>query len=93
MRLAGPYAGNARWLGVPFAGLLREAGVQAGADQILSRSADGWTAGTPVETALGDGSVFGSASCSPLLLAALSCSVVLPVTCTNGMFTRVGEWW
>ncbi len=47
--VGGPYAGNARWLGVPLPVLLREAGVPAGADQLLSTSADGWTCGTPME--------------------------------------------
>ncbi|MGW2161921.1 molybdopterin-dependent oxidoreductase [Nonomuraea sp. NPDC001699] len=50
--VGGPYAGHARWLGVDLAALLREAGVQAGADQILSRSADGWTASTALESVL-----------------------------------------
>ncbi|MCT9934621.1 molybdopterin-dependent oxidoreductase [Planotetraspora sp. A-T 1434] len=50
--VGGPYAGTARWLGIDLAALLREAGVSAGADQIMSRSADGWTCGTPVETVL-----------------------------------------
>jgi DMSO/TMAO reductase YedYZ molybdopterin-dependent catalytic subunit len=50
--VGGPYAGNAQWLGVPLADLLREAGVQDGADQIVSRSVDGWTAGTPTELAM-----------------------------------------
>ncbi len=50
--VGGPYVGNARWLGLPLAGLLREAGVRAGADQLLSRSADGWTCGTPLESVL-----------------------------------------
>ncbi|GAA4572610.1 sulfite oxidase [Planotetraspora kaengkrachanensis] len=50
--VGGPYTGHARWLGVDLAQLLREAGVRPGADQILSRSADGWTCGTPVETVL-----------------------------------------
>ncbi len=50
--VGGPYAGHARWLGIDLATLLREAGVQAGADQILSRSADGWTASTALETVL-----------------------------------------
>jgi len=50
--VGGPYAGHARWLGVDLAGLLREAGVRSGADQILSRSADGWTGGTAVEAVL-----------------------------------------
>jgi DMSO/TMAO reductase YedYZ molybdopterin-dependent catalytic subunit len=50
--VGGPYAGTARWLGVPMAALLEEAGVQAGADQVVSRSVDGWTAGTPTELLL-----------------------------------------
>jgi DMSO/TMAO reductase YedYZ molybdopterin-dependent catalytic subunit len=50
--VGGPYCGNARWLGAPLAPLLRRAGVQAGADQILSTSFDGMTIGTPVEAVL-----------------------------------------
>ncbi|WP_425583261.1 molybdopterin-dependent oxidoreductase [Streptosporangium oxazolinicum] len=50
--IGGPYAGNARWLGVPLPVLLREAGIPAGADQLLSTSADGWTCGTPVEVVM-----------------------------------------
>ncbi|MFC7641278.1 molybdopterin-dependent oxidoreductase [Streptosporangium lutulentum] len=50
--VGGPYAYHARWLGVDLAALLRQAGVRSGADQILSRSADGWTCATPVETVL-----------------------------------------
>ncbi|WP_344247456.1 molybdopterin-dependent oxidoreductase [Actinocorallia libanotica] len=50
--VGGPYVGHARWLGLPLAGLLREAGVRAGADQLLSRSADGWTCGTPLVSVL-----------------------------------------
>ncbi|GAA2700886.1 molybdopterin-dependent oxidoreductase [Actinoplanes palleronii] len=50
--VGGPYIGTARWLGVPLAALLREAGVQAGADQIVARSVEGMTIGTPVVTAL-----------------------------------------
>jgi DMSO/TMAO reductase YedYZ molybdopterin-dependent catalytic subunit len=49
-QVGGTYNGNARWLGVPLAGLLRRAGVQAGADQVLSSAADGMTISTPVET-------------------------------------------
>lgn len=47
--VGGNLAGNARWLGVPLRTLLAEAGVQPGADQVVSRSVDGWTAGTPTE--------------------------------------------
>jgi DMSO/TMAO reductase YedYZ molybdopterin-dependent catalytic subunit len=50
--VAGPYISNTRWLGVPLAGVLREAGIQAGASQLLSTSTDGYTSGTPVETVL-----------------------------------------
>jgi DMSO/TMAO reductase YedYZ molybdopterin-dependent catalytic subunit len=50
--VGGPYIGTARWLGVPLAVLLREAGVRAGSDQIVARSVDGMTIGTPVATAL-----------------------------------------
>lgn len=45
--VGGPLAGGARWVGVPLAKLLAEAGVQAGADQVLTRSVDGWTCATP----------------------------------------------
>ncbi len=53
-QVGGPLAGNARWLGASLAALLREAGVQAGADQILSTSNDGWTAGTPTDVVMTD---------------------------------------
>jgi DMSO/TMAO reductase YedYZ molybdopterin-dependent catalytic subunit len=47
--VGGTYNGNARWLGLPLAGLLRQAGVRAGADQVLSTAADGMTISTPIE--------------------------------------------
>lgn len=55
--VGGPYVGNVRWLGVRLADLLREAGVRppsAGgpADQLVARSIDGMTTGTPVETVM-----------------------------------------
>src|SRR5665811_1519567 len=43
--------GNALWTGVPLPDLLDMAGVQAGADQIVARSIDGWAAGFPTELA------------------------------------------
>jgi DMSO/TMAO reductase YedYZ molybdopterin-dependent catalytic subunit len=46
--VGGEYLGNAVWLGVPLHELLAEAGVQAGADAVRSRSADDFTAGTPL---------------------------------------------
>lgn len=49
--VGGHLTGTARWLGVPLQELLDEAGVQSGADQIVGRSVDGWTAGFPVEAA------------------------------------------
>ena len=47
--VGGDLIGNARWLGWPVRELLAQAGPQPGADMVLSRSADGWTAGTPLE--------------------------------------------
>ncbi|MFD8949831.1 molybdopterin-dependent oxidoreductase [Streptomyces xanthophaeus] len=52
--VGGPYIGHARWLGVRLADLLRECGVeppsQGGrADQLVARSVDGMTLGSPVE--------------------------------------------
>ena len=49
-QVGGSYNGNATWLGVPLAGLLRRAGVRAGADQVLSAATDGMTISTPVAT-------------------------------------------
>lgn len=50
--VGGGLVGNAVWTGVPLATLLDMAGVQPGADQIASRSVDGWTCGFPTEVAL-----------------------------------------
>jgi len=50
--VGGHYIGNARWLGAPLADILREAGVQPGADQLVGRSVDGFTVGTPVAALL-----------------------------------------
>jgi DMSO/TMAO reductase YedYZ molybdopterin-dependent catalytic subunit len=50
--VAGPYIGNAKWLGPSLASLLRTARVRAGADQLLCTSADGFTSGTPIATVL-----------------------------------------
>jgi DMSO/TMAO reductase YedYZ molybdopterin-dependent catalytic subunit len=50
----GPYIGNARWLGASVASLLRQAGVRAGADQLLCTSVDGFTSGTPLQMVLDD---------------------------------------
>ncbi|WDZ85269.1 molybdopterin-dependent oxidoreductase [Micromonospora cathayae] len=47
--VGGDLVGNARWLGVPVKELLDEAGPLDGADQVVSRSVDGWTCGTPTE--------------------------------------------
>jgi DMSO/TMAO reductase YedYZ molybdopterin-dependent catalytic subunit len=46
--VGGPYVGNARWLGASLAGLIRQAGPRAGADQLLCTSVDGFTSGTPL---------------------------------------------
>jgi DMSO/TMAO reductase YedYZ molybdopterin-dependent catalytic subunit len=50
--VGGPYVGTARWLGVPLADLLREARPAPGADQVVARSVDGMTIGTPLSVVL-----------------------------------------
>jgi DMSO/TMAO reductase YedYZ molybdopterin-dependent catalytic subunit len=50
--VGGHLVGNAVWQGVPLTALLERAGVQAGAEQIVGRSTDGFTAGFPVAAAL-----------------------------------------
>ncbi|MHA7181690.1 molybdopterin-dependent oxidoreductase [Arthrobacter sp. MDB2-24] len=52
--VGGDLTGTARWLGFPVRELLARAGVRPEADMVLSRSVDGFTAGTPLE-ALTDG--------------------------------------
>ncbi|THJ67721.1 oxidoreductase [Arthrobacter echini] len=52
--VGGDLTGTARWLGWPVRELLARAGVQDGADMVLSRSVDGFTAGTPVEALTDD---------------------------------------
>ena len=46
--VGGDLAGNALWLGYPVRELLAEAKPLAGADMVLSKSHDGWTASTPL---------------------------------------------
>jgi DMSO/TMAO reductase YedYZ molybdopterin-dependent catalytic subunit len=46
--VGGDLTGNARWLGLPIGPLLARAGPAAGADMVLSKSSDGFTAGTPL---------------------------------------------
>ena len=45
--VGGDLVGNAVWTGVPLSVLLDRAGVQPGADQVVGRSVDDWTAGFP----------------------------------------------
>lgn len=52
--VGGPYVGNARWIGVRLVDLLAECGIKppsrgGPADQLVSRSVDGMTIGSPVE--------------------------------------------
>ena len=49
--VGGPYVGNALWQGVRLA-ILAEAGVHPESTQLVSRSADGWTCGTPVSSVI-----------------------------------------
>jgi DMSO/TMAO reductase YedYZ molybdopterin-dependent catalytic subunit len=53
--VGGGLVGNAIWSGVPVRDLLRLAKPTAGADMVLSRSVDGFTASTPLETLTDDG--------------------------------------
>ncbi|WP_105971747.1 sulfite oxidase [Streptomyces geranii] len=55
--VGGPYVGNARWIGVRLDELLAECGVRppsrgGPADQLVARSVDGMTIGSPVEDVL-----------------------------------------
>ncbi|MGB3256533.1 MAG: molybdopterin-dependent oxidoreductase [Ornithinimicrobium sp.] len=52
--VGGDLIGNAVWTGWPIRELLARAGVQPGADMVLSTSTDGWTAGTPLEALTDD---------------------------------------
>jgi DMSO/TMAO reductase YedYZ molybdopterin-dependent catalytic subunit len=52
--VGGDLIGNALWLGTPIKALLDEAQPLPGADQVVQRSTDGWTCGTPT-AALTDG--------------------------------------
>jgi DMSO/TMAO reductase YedYZ molybdopterin-dependent catalytic subunit len=45
--VGGNLVGNAKWTGVRLRDVLRIAGVQASATQLVGRSVDGWTAGIP----------------------------------------------
>ena len=46
-RVGGDLVGNAKWTGVRLRDVLDLAGVKPGATQLVGRSADGWTAGSP----------------------------------------------
>src|SRR6185312_4709837 len=46
--VGGDLIGNAKWLGYPIRHLLAQAGPHPDADMVLSRSADGFTASTPL---------------------------------------------
>jgi DMSO/TMAO reductase YedYZ molybdopterin-dependent catalytic subunit len=50
--VGGNLVSTARFVGVALRDLLRDAGVRDGADQLLSTSVDGWTAGTPTAVVL-----------------------------------------
>jgi DMSO/TMAO reductase YedYZ molybdopterin-dependent catalytic subunit len=52
--VGGDLVGNAVWTGWPVRELLALAGPKPGADMVLSRSSDGFTAGTPIEALTDD---------------------------------------
>lgn len=53
--VGGGLVGNARWLGIPVREILEQAGPRSGADMVLSRSVDGYTASTPLSSLTDDG--------------------------------------
>ena len=50
--VGGPYISNTLWLGASLATLLRQAGIRAGAGQLLCTSTDGFTSGVPVQAVM-----------------------------------------
>jgi DMSO/TMAO reductase YedYZ molybdopterin-dependent catalytic subunit len=52
--VGGDLVGNATWIGWPVRNLLAMAKPKAGADMVLSKSSDGFTAGTPIEALTDD---------------------------------------
>lgn len=50
--VGGPYVSTSTFIGVPLADLLAEAGVRPEATQLIGRSADGFTIGTPLRRVL-----------------------------------------
>jgi DMSO/TMAO reductase YedYZ molybdopterin-dependent catalytic subunit len=50
--VGGDLVGNAKWLGVPLKDILDEVGPDPAADQMVSRSDDGFSAGTPTAVVL-----------------------------------------
>lgn len=53
--VGGELVGNAIWQGVPLRDVLKMAGPQSGADMVLSKSVDGYTASTPLSAVTDDG--------------------------------------
>ncbi|GAA2247104.1 molybdopterin-dependent oxidoreductase [Herbiconiux moechotypicola] len=53
--VGGGLVGSAKWLGVPVRTVLEKAGVQQGADMVLSTSIDGFTASTPLTSLTDEG--------------------------------------
>lgn len=52
--VGGELVGSAKWLGVPLRDVLKKTGVKSGADMVLSRSVDGYTASTPLSALTDD---------------------------------------
>ena len=52
--IGGDLVGNAVWTGTPLLPVLEEAGIQAGAEQVVGVSVDNWTAGFPLEVLDGE---------------------------------------
>jgi DMSO/TMAO reductase YedYZ molybdopterin-dependent catalytic subunit len=52
--VGGDLVGNAVWTGVPLDRILERAGVQPGAEQLVAKSVDGWSAGFPTSVVDGE---------------------------------------
>lgn len=64
--IGGPYISTANFTGIKIGDVLREAGVRPGADQLLSTSDDGFTAGSPLDYVLDNGLIAIAMNGEPL---------------------------
>jgi DMSO/TMAO reductase YedYZ molybdopterin-dependent catalytic subunit len=91
--VGGSLVGNAVWRGARLADLLDEAGVQPGATQLFSTSADGWTCGSPVSAIMDGGTLLAVAMNGEPLPIAHGFPVRLVVPGLYGYVRRPSGWW